>query len=208
MFGTEVVTARSVLGLSIKQAADLAGVSWQTQARAEAGAPGLSIRTMGAIGEAVGLDVVLKTYPGRTLALRDTGQLRLAQQLCADAVAAWQATIELRIGQHGDAIDLVLFGINEIIAIETERAAIDWQAQYRRADAKRAVLAAQHQRPVRLVMAVEDSRRNRRALAPHAEVIRLAQPARSREVLRSIRHGQPLGRDGLLWVRRRSAIGL
>ena len=80
--------------------------------------------------------------------------------------------------------------------------ATDFQNQYRRADRKRQALAAQHQRPTRLVLVIEDTRRNRAALEPHMKLIQAALPARSREVLGALRSGRPLGRDGLLWVRR------
>lgn len=204
-FGSEVSLARATLGLTVQQAAHLAGVAWETQVRAEAGDPGLSVTTMCAIGGAVGIDVVVRTYPGRPPSLYDTGQLTIAEQLRSEAHAAWKLTIELLVGEHGEAIDVALFGASEIIATEIERLAVNWQAQYRKADAKRAILAAQHQRPVRLVMAIEDTQRNRRALAPHLEVARLALPASSRDVLRALRTGEPLGRDGLLWIRRRPA---
>lgn len=203
-FGSEVSLARATLGLTVQQAAHIAGVAWETQVRAEAGDPGLSVTTMCAIGDAVGIDVVVRTYPGRPPSLHDTGQLTLAEQLRAEANPAWQLTIELLMGEHGEAIDVALFGASEIIAIEIERLTVNWQAQFCKADSKRAILAAQHQRPVRLVMAIEDTQRNRRALAPHLEVIRLALPAGSRDVLRALRTGEPLGRDGLLWIRRRS----
>jgi hypothetical protein len=52
-------------------------------------------------------------------------------------------------------------------------------------------------------MVVEDTERNRAAVAPHLAFIRTALPARSREILKSLRTGEPLGRDGLLWLRRR-----
>jgi hypothetical protein len=168
----------------------------------ELGDPGVTITTLCAVAEAVGLDVVLRTYPGRGPTLRDTGQLALAEQMCAQAHAGWQPNIELAVGAHGEAIDVALFATREIWAVEIERMAIDFQAQYRRADRKRAILAALHQRPARLVMIVEDSRRNRAALEAHLAFIRATLPAGSREVLTALRTARPLGRDGLAWVRR------
>jgi hypothetical protein len=185
-----------------QRAADRAGVAWSTVARAEAGDPALTVTTMCAIGEAVGLDVVLRVYPGRAPSLRDTGQLELAAQLRSLASPAWHPTIELNVGTHGESVDIAFFGTLEIMATEIERLAADFQGQYRRADTKRAILANQHQRPVRLVLAIEDTRRNRRALEPHGELIRSTLPAGSREVLRALRTGEPLGRDGIVWLRR------
>jgi hypothetical protein len=200
--GSEMKLARVTHAMTGRAAARRAGVSWSTGARVELGDPGVTITTLCAVGEAVGLDIVLRAYPGSGPTLRDTGQLALAEQMCAQAHAGWQPNIELAVGAHGEAIDVALFATREIWAVEIERMAIDFQAQYRRADGKRATLAALHQRPVRLVMILEDSRRNRAALEAHLVFIRATLPAGSREVLRALRTGRPLGRDGLAWVRR------
>lgn len=188
--------------MTVRQAADRAGVAWSTQSRAEDGDPNLGLVTMCAIGEAVGLDVVITVYEGRRPSLRDTGQLTIVERLCGEAHPIWQPAAELLVGQHGEAIDTAFFGPAEIIASEVERLASDFQGQYRRADRKRQLLAERHQRPVRLVLVIEDTRANRRALEPHLEFIRSVLPADSRGVLRGLRSGKPLGRDGLLWRRR------
>jgi len=201
--GDEVKLSRGTLGMSLERVADRAGVSWSTAARAQAGDPTIALATLCAVTEAVGLDLVLRVYPGRQPSLRDSGQLTLVEHVCEQGRGSWRPSVEVGVGEHGRAIDLVLFGHTEILACEIERVAIDFQAQFRRADMKRRDLAAGHQRPVRLVMVVEDTRRNRAAIQGHADVIRAALPAGPREVLRALRSGRALGRDGLLWVRRR-----
>jgi hypothetical protein len=203
----EVRRARIVQGMTIQAAADRAHVAWGTWARIEAGDPRVVLATLCDVGEAVGLDLVLRAYPGRQPTLRDTGQLELAQELHRQAHASLKAELEMGVGDHGQAIDLVLFGPGEIVAIEIERMAVDFQAQLRRADQKRAALAARHQRPVRLILAIEDSRRNRTALEPHRQLIGAALPAGSREVIGAIRAGSTVGRDGLIWLRRRGRRG-
>jgi transcriptional regulator with XRE-family HTH domain len=200
--GAEVKLARVTQAMTRQQVADLAGVAWSTEVRVELGDPNLGIETMCAVAEAVGLDVVLRAYQGTTPPLRDTGQLEITEQLVAQASPLWQPEIELLIGQHGESIDLAFFGPAEIIATEVERMAADWQNQYRRADRKREALAAQHRRPVRLVLAVADTRRNRGALGPHMALVKASLPAGSRDVLAALRSGRPLGQDGLLWIRR------
>lgn len=178
-------------------------MSWDTVMNVEMGEPGVQIDTLCAVGEAVGLDVVLRVYPGRQPTLRDIGQLEYAEMLVSQAHDRWQPQVELAMGQHGEAIDVVLFGPDEIQAIEIETMAADYQRQWRRADQKRLALAAQHQRPVRLVLAFRDTPANRSALEPHLAVIRTTLPAGSRHVLASLRSGEPLGRDGILWFRPR-----
>lgn len=188
--------------MTVRQVAARAGVAWETVARSELGDPKLSLDLLAAITEAVGLDLVLSVYPGRPPSLRDTGQLALARMLIGIAHPSLTPELEVNIGPHGESIDLVFFGPSEIIAFEIERLYTDHQGQYRRANGKREALAARHQRPVRLVLAIQDTRRNRAAVDRHEPVIRTSLPAGSREILRAIREGTPLGRDGLLWLRK------
>ena len=198
--GHEVTLARTNLALSRLAAARIAGVSPQTQRRVEDGDPSVAIDTACRIAGAVGLKVWAKAFPVRTLSLRDTGQLHIAAHLRSLASDAFSCTLELGLG-NGRSIDTVFFGPVEIIAIEVERLVADFQAQFRAASAKRDELALLHQRPVRLVMTIEDTRRNRAAVRDHIGLISSALPAGSRQVLGTLRGGQPLGRDGILWVR-------
>jgi transcriptional regulator with XRE-family HTH domain len=205
--GSEILAARATEGMSRLQASRAAGVSPDTQRRVEAGDPSTQLDTLCAVAAAVGIDIVVKGYPGRPRGLRDSGQVEMAQALCAIAHALWQPQMEVVAGIHGEAADLGFFGPHEILDCEIDRLVLDLQGQHRRNMQKRDYLDGQHQRPVRLVMVVEDTVRNRAVLAPHREFIERVLPAGTREVLRALRTGQPLGRDGLLWLRRRQPPG-
>ena len=197
----EVRLARATLAMTSQQVAARAGVSWSTVARVQLGDPGTAIDTVAAVAEAVGLELVLRAYPGRQPSLRDSGQLALAEELVRQLGSAWQPALEVPAGEHGQATDLVLFGAQEIITCEIERMAVDLQAQYRCADRKRRLLSAAHRRPVRLVLLLEDTRRNRAAVEPHLPALQSLLPAATREVLAGLRGGRPVGRDGLVWLR-------
>lgn len=199
--GADVTLARMNLGLSRRAAARLAGVSAATQRRVEEGRPSVAVEVACRVAAAVGLKVWAKAFPVRTPSLRDTGQLELAERLNAMAHPSLRVTMELGLG-NGRSIDLVGFGPTEITAIEIYRRMADYQAQFRSADAKRIELATSHQRPVRLVLAIEDTRHNRRAMAEHARAVAHSLPAAPRAVFASWRSGRPLGSDGLVWVRR------
>lgn len=99
------------------------------------------------------------------------------------------------------AADLVLVGPQETIHIEIERALVDLQAQLRSAQLKREALAAREERPIRLVIAVPDTRTTRARLAPFLQLIATALPAASTEIWRAIHTGEPLDQDGILFVR-------
>lgn len=198
--GQEVSLSRINLGLTVTSAARRAGVAPETQRRVEAGDPVESLMTVCRVAGPLGLKVWGKGFPAVTPSLRDTGQLIVAKHICTHLHPAARCQLEYGLG-NGRAIDMVVFGADEILAIEIERLLADLQAQYRIADAKRIELAEAHQRPVRLVLAVADTRRNRAAAAEHARLVRAMLPATSREILAALRHGGGLGRDGLLWVR-------
>ncbi len=201
--GQEVTLARTNQALSRRAAARLAGVSPFAQAKVERGDTSVRMDTACAVAAGVGLRLWAKAFPVRTPSLRDTGQLRIAEILRRAAHVSYRVIVELALG-NGRSADEVFFGAVEIIHAEIERFFADFQAQYRSASAKRDEIAALHQRPVRLVMVIEDTQRNRMAVATHAALIRSSLPAGSREVFRAIRTGQPLGRDGILWIRPRN----
>lgn len=202
--GREIRTARQATGLSTARASARAGVSRSTWERIEAGFPGVAVGTLCAVTDAVGLDLVVRAYPGSGLRLRDRGQLAIAQRLVALADSSWSAGLEVTAGDHGQAIDLVFARGDEIVAVEIIRHLGDFQAQYRSASLKRDWLARHHQRPTRLVLAIEDLRANRAALAPIEALVGSALPAGSRRVLDALRTGTALSSDGMLWVRRRA----
>ncbi len=106
-------------------------------------------------------------------------------------------------GMDGRAADLLLEGPAESVHIEIERLAFDGQAQIRAAQLKRRALAEAATRPVRLVIALPDTTGNRRRLAAYPDLLGHAFPAGSAAVWRAIRRGEPIGADGLLFVRAR-----
>ncbi len=200
--GADIETSRSALAAPIEEVARRAQVAPSTVVRVLRGDAGAHLDTLCAVGAAVGLRIGVKAFPAGGLSLRDSGQMRVAQLLVGQAHQSLRPALELPVSDpFGRAADLVFFAPTEIGHYEIERRLPDFQAPYRAATLKREALQAQHSRPVRLVLVIEDTRRNRELVAPHAELIRTALPATPGQILRSIRQGTPLGRDGLLWVR-------
>lgn len=200
--GEALRLARAISGLARAAASERAGLARSTWERIEAGSPAVTLAALVAATDAVGLDLVCQTYAGRRPSLRDSGQLAIAQLLAAQSNPAWRVTMEETAGDHGEAIDQVFWSSTEIVAAEIERSILDWQGQFRRAALKRDWLAARHSRAVRLVLVLEDTRRNRAAMAPWEPIVTKSLPLRSRAILAAIRSGRPLGADGLCWVRR------
>lgn len=199
--GSDVKAARARRGETRERLAARAGVSADSVRRVELGDPHVQLNILCAVGEAVGLDVVVKAYPGRQPSLRDRRHLAITDAICRIAHARWTAQLEVAAGLRGEATDICFFGPTEILATEIDRLLLDFQDQYRRSARKRDYLSELHTRAVRLVMVIEDRPRNRAAIAPHREFVRTVLPAGSREILKNLRTGTDLGRDGILWIR-------
>ena len=189
-------------GLTQAQVGRLAGVAQKQVSRAELGAFNLSLEVRCKLAAACGHELGWRLYPVATVRLRDSGQLSLAQAITGAAHRNWHARLEVPVAP-GDrrAADLVLTSTTEILHIEIERALVDMQAQLRSAQLKREALAASRQQPVRLIIAIPDTKAARARLAPFAELIARALPVTSALAWRAIRSGEPLGGDGILFVR-------
>jgi transcriptional regulator with XRE-family HTH domain len=191
-------------GLSQDRLATLAGASQTEVSKAERGATDISLQARCRLAAACGHELGWRLYPVATVRLRDSGQMALAQTIVGAAHLSWRPRLEVPVAP-GDprAADLVLTGPIEIIHIEIERALVDFQAQLRSAQLKREVMASQDQRPMRLVIAVPDTKATRERLAPFTQIIGQTMPATSRAIWRAIRGGEQLGADGILFVRAR-----
>jgi len=201
-FGQELRLARVAAGLTQRQLAVLAGVSQQRVSRAERGSRAISLDARCRMAAAAGHDLSLRLYPAESVRLRDSGQLALAQNIVDAAHDHWRAALEVPVAV-GDprAADLVLSRPDGAIHVEIERLVVDVQAQLRAGQLKRESLAVRLQRPVRLVLAVADTRANRARLEPFADLFGRTLPLNSREVWAAIRAGVPLSADGILFVR-------
>ncbi len=201
-FGRELRIARMSAGLTQADIARLAGVSQQQVSAAELGVGDTSLDVRCRLAAACGHELGWRLHPVATVRLRDSGQLALAQLIVAAAHPTWRPRLEVPV-VRGDprAADLVLTGPAEVIHIEIERALVDFQAQLRSAQVKRDLMAAQDQRPIRLVLAVPDTTATKQRLAPFAQLMTQAMPASSRTIWRAIRGGEPLNDDGILFVR-------
>lgn len=201
-FGRELRIARVTAGLTQRRLGVRARVSQQMVSQAERGDPNLSLSSRCRLAAASGHELNWRLYPVAGIPLRDSGQLGLASAIVNAAHARWQAQLEVPVAP-GDlrAADLVLRGESELVHVEIERALVDAQAQIRSAHVKRDVIAQGEDRPVRLVIAVTDTPATRARLAPFREILSRTFPVTSRQIWYAIRHGEPVGGDGILFVR-------
>ena len=147
-------------GLTQSQLARLAGISQGEVSKTENGSTRVGLEARCRLVAATGHELGWRLYPVATVRLRDSGQLTLAQAIIKAAHPSWHARLEVPMGPDDRrAADLVLNGPNEVLHIEIERALVDLQAQVRAAQLKREALAERSSEPVRLILAVPDTRR-------------------------------------------------
>lgn len=204
--GRDLRTARLALGLSQAEIGRRSGTVQSTLSEIERGQHSADLMTLFQIAAAVGLQPVLNLYPNGRVRLRDTGQLAIANLLIARAGPAWRPILEHPIGQAPDlrAADLVFVSTQEVLDLEIERNLADLQAQLRSGMLKRDALRERYKVPVRFVLVLPDTSRLRGIVA-EAPALKSVLPMNSSDVLATIREGNALGGDGLLWVRERDA---
>jgi len=162
--GSTFSDARIGLGLSQAHVARSSEISRTRYGRIEAGkVPTLSIVELARIAVVLGLDPLVRLYPGG-LPVRDSAHAARLRQLIERAVAPLVPKTEVPLPARADrqelrAWDLVLAGAGERTAVELEMRLFDVQALERRATLKRRDDPADH-----FLLAVADTRNNRRVL--------------------------------------------
>lgn len=204
--GTELRIARVTAGLTQEQVGRAAGVGQMVVSRAERGVGHVRLDTVSRVAAATGHDLSVRLYPSATVSLRDSGQLAAAQAISNAADNRWTVTLEAPVAP-GDrrAADMLLTGPGGQIHVEIERALVDIQAQLRAAQIKRDSLAHRLGAPVRLVLVVGDTPRNRSAVRSASDLLARAMPARPCDIWTALRAGAPLESDGILFLRVRRA---
>lgn len=201
-YGRDLRVARVSAGLTQSRLAVLAGLTQQHVSLAELGDPNVSLDARCRLAAACGHELGWRLYPVSTVRLRDSGQMTLAQAVVERLHQAWSHRLEVPISR-GDAraADLVIYRTDEVVEIEIERSLVDFQAQLRAGQLKRQALGETDERPIRLIIAVPDTRGSRVRLAPFRDLIMRTMPCPSRKIWASIRAGEPIGGDGILFVR-------
>jgi transcriptional regulator with XRE-family HTH domain len=201
-FGRELRIARIASGLTQVQLGRLAETSQQEVSAAERGDPGVSLSVRCRLAAGCGHELGWRLYPVSGVSLRDSGQLTLANAIVGRLHASWMPHLEFPVApRDARAADILLSHTTEVAEVEIERALVDFQAQLRAAQLKRQEIALHESRPVRLIVALPDSKAARQKLASVKDVLLQALPIPSRRIWAALRAGEPIGGDGLLFVR-------
>lgn len=130
----ELLAARAVAGLTQRQVARRAGVSQSLVSLAERGHSRLSFDAMYRLASATGHDLSIRLFPADGVRLRDSGQLRVADQIRGASHARWRVTLEMPVGTPPDrrAADMVMENSVELVIVEIERSLLDFKPNFER----------------------------------------------------------------------------
>jgi transcriptional regulator with XRE-family HTH domain len=193
--GAELRFARLGAGLSQVAVGAAAGMSHAQVGRIERGrVAGLSLDQASRAASAVGLRLVVRTYPDGD-PVRDAGQLALLARLRSrlPPAARWETEVPLPIPGDRRAWDALIRLGGRRAGCEAETRVRDVQALERRLALKRRDGAVDV-----VILVVAGTAANRRTLAAHREALRAILPLDGREVLASLRAAQLPARSGLV----------
>jgi transcriptional regulator with XRE-family HTH domain len=206
-FGSEVRQARLTAGLSQEEVGRRVRASGDKVGRVErATARSLSIADAYDIGAVVGLDVAAKVYASGA-AVRDAAQARHLQELARSVGQPLRCRFDVALPQRSGlptdfrAWDVILYGSNERTSIEFEARLNDVQATLRRHNLKRRDDPVDH-----FVLALADTRHNRRIVNEFAELFADLPRLPTAEFLRTLKAGRHPP-TGLVLLRARGLAG-
>lgn len=200
--GRELRLARHNAGLTTRTAAARVGWSKAKVSRIERGiSRTVTLADLARFAGVVGLKLSLRFFPSGH-ALRDAGQVELLAALNARMHPRWRSAQEVPMPIAGDlrAADQLSSIPGCRVMIEAYRWFGDNQAQTRAARTKQRDLGAD-----RLILLIEDTRANRRALVAMGDDVRRSLSISQRAAMAALAAGRDPGGDAIILLRRRRA---
>jgi transcriptional regulator with XRE-family HTH domain len=194
--GARLRRARRAAGVSQVIVARRARLSQATVSRIERGAAAATVDNLAVLAGIVGLDLVVRLYPGGS-PVRDAAHIRAMARLLALLPGTLRIASEVPIPIPGDqrAIDAVVVEPPLGVGFELETRLLDAQEFVRRAMLKQrdAGLAC-------FVLVLPDTAANRAAAGAAAPTLRAAFPQPHRVVMAALRAGVRPPGNGMLWI--------
>lgn len=195
--GQELRDARRIAGLSQAAVGAACGMSHAQVGRIERGdLRALSFAQANGVAAAVGLRIVVRTYPGGD-ATRDAGQLRLLDRFrrLLPPAARWETEVPLPIPGDPRAWDGRVTLGGRRAGCEAETRLGDVQAVDRRIARKERDGAVDL-----VILVVADTKANRRVLRDHREALRSRFPLDGHAVIAALRAGRLPDASGIVLV--------
>lgn len=196
-FAQEFHAARRASGLSQEAVARTSGVSRASIGRLERGTlSDLSIKRAAALAALVGLDLVVRAYPG-SMSERDAAQLRLLQRMVHRCGPdwAWEFEVPLELGGDQRAWDARATNrvTGAVFVVEAVTRVTDVQSLLRRI-----ALKQRDAGDPRVILLLSDTRTNARVLSTRDDILSSAFPVRTRAAFRALDRGLDPGADAIV----------
>ena len=191
----EILEGRLSAGLSQREAAAAVGMSRSELGRIERGEIARpTIEQISRACTAVGLRLVARAYPAGD-PVRDRTQLALLARLRATLAVGvdWRSEVPLPLPGDLRAWDAVMTFRDGVVAVEAESRLRDVQALERRISLKQ-----RDGRIDRIVLLLNDTEANRRALVGARDALRQRFPLDGRDLLRALRSGRAPDGSGIV----------
>lgn len=194
--GGGIRQARRAAGLTQTVVARRGKLSQATVSRIERGATAASVDDLAALASIVGLDLVVKLYPGGS-PVRDAAHIRIMSRLKTLLPAAMRLAAEVPIPIPGDqrAVDAMVVDPPLRVGFELESRLLDAQGL-----ARRVALKQRDARLARMVLVFPDTPANRAAAASGQATLDAGFPVGHRATLAALRAGELPKGNGILWV--------
>lgn len=193
--GEELRRARRAAGLTLQQVAGALGVARSTTMRIERGQdPGVHTHLLARHAAAVGLRVRINVFPAGA-PLHDAGQLALIRRFRGRIgdIGQWEVEVPIPIPGDRKAIDAVLTLPTGRIGLEFVTRLTDAQLQIRSATLKRRDAGLD-----RMVLVVQATTANRRALRALLPAVEGAFPLETRTILHDLERSRMPASDGII----------
>ena len=185
--GRELREARIGAGVSQDDVGRASGISGAQVGRIERGqAATLSIRTASVVAAVLGLELVVRAYPGRNV-LRDAAHIALLRRLLARLGDGWMWAHEVPVSRRDQrAWDALLthHATGARIVVEAETRITDVQSLLRRIESKALESGA-----TSVLLVASDTRANRAATALAGDILRARFPDPARQALATLGRG-------------------
>lgn len=209
-FGSDAFRIRTDAGATQARVSERAGIDRSHYSRIEAGTATASLETLIAISAALGADLSVRLYPGTGPRLTDRHQARMVETLLRAVSEDWQPHVEVPVSRPvRGVIDIVLErrSANLLVASEVYSELRRLEQQIRWSAEKAAALGSSNlvgpgREPKVSRLLVLRSTATTRQLARDFEATLLAAyPARTTDVIASLRDGADWPGPGIAWIR-------
>jgi transcriptional regulator with XRE-family HTH domain len=206
--GQEYRTLRTDAGLSLRQVAEAAGLSYSFLRQVEAGEREASVSVLAALGEVLGADLSIRLYPNTGPRIRDGIQARIGEETLRIAHPVWGRLTEVGVFRPARGrVDIVLHRPEVVIAneIQSQLTRLEQQVGWATLKAESLPSAefwrfADPQPQISRLLILRSTRATRELAARFEETLKASYPAPAGAVHAALVDGAPWPGAGLLWA--------